>query len=192
MDTIKATEVQICIFTLKQMGSVSLYPADEQRIFQAFGDIITELRAKHGNDLPVYLEFCPLTDTTNQGIVSFWGFSALPAVQVIAKYPNGQIAQYGLSKDFGDKFTGVNWTADDLRPYVEAVLYQREPANASWLCKIFPPLCNLGGWVWLASALYSTWKFAEAKDQAGKIVYGTAAGLTWQSFLRWRVQKIGL
>lgn len=192
METIKAKEVQICIFTPTDMGSVSQYPADEQAIFSAFGEVVTALRNQYGQDVPVYLEFCPLTIPTNQLIAAQFGFSSFPAVQVFAKYANGQTAKYGLSKDLGDKFTGVNWTAADVRPYVEAVLYQREPANPSWLCRIFPPLCSLGGWVWLSAAVFSTYKFSQATEKE-KILWGAAAGLTWQSFFAGGgFKKIGL
>lgn len=181
METVKASEVQICIFTANDLPKVSDYPPDEQAIYQAFAGVITDLRTKHGTNLPVYLEFCPLNNPQNQILASNIGLTDFPAVQVFAFYPDDRQVFYGLGKDLGDKFTGVNWKADDVRPYVEAVLYQRKPAETSILCQIFPPLCNVGAYIWLAAAAYSTYRFSESKE-AGKIAWGAAAGLTWQSF----------
>lgn len=183
MDQVKAKEVQICIITPKYLGDGPAgYPEDEQAIYAAFGQVITELRAKHGANLPVYLEFCPLTLPENQKIAAYLGFQDFPAAQVIASYEDGSVANYGLEKDLQDKFTGVNWTAEDVRDYVEAVTYQRKPARSSILCEIFPPLCRIGGYIWLAAAAYSTLRFTESQSGGGKIIWGAAAGLTWQSF----------
>lgn len=181
MDQVKAKEVQICIFTWKNLPKVSDYPVDEQTIFQAFGQVITELRARHGDDVPVYLEFCSLTNANNQLIASQLGITDFPGVQVFATYPDGKIAKYGLVKDLGDKFTGINWTADDVRPYVEAVLYQRKPSSPSILCQIFPPLCDLGAYIWIVAAAYTTFR-AVASEKGARIAWGAAAGLSWQSF----------
>ena len=192
MESVKANEVQICIFTPKGFDSISQYPADERAMFEAFAGVIQDLRIKHGSDVPVYLEYCPLTYDTNQILVAQWGMNDLPAVQVLATYPDGKIAKYALTKDVQDKLTGVNWTPDDVRPYVEAVLYQRDPAQKSWLCEIFPPLCSIGGWVWLSAAVFTTWKLTQAKDN-GKILWGAGAGLCWQSFFAGGgFKKIGL
>lgn len=182
MAQVKATEVQICIFTWKDLPLVADYPADERAMYNAFAPVVAELRQKHGQNLPVYLEMCPLSIGQNQLIASQLGITDFPGVQVFATYADGSTARYALTKDVQDKLTGVNWTPDDVRGYVEAVLYQREPSDTSILCKIFPPLCNLGGFVWLALAGYSTFRLANAQTTTQKALWGTAAGLTWQSF----------
>lgn len=182
MEKIKAAEVSICVFTWKNYPSLNDYPADEKAAFNAFAGVVTDLRKKHGNDIPVFLDYCPLTNTQNQVIASNLGITDFPAVQIFARFSDGSTAQYAVTKDLGDKFTGINWDKKDVAPYVEALLYQRKPAEASILCKIFPPLCNLGAWVWLAGAAYSTLEFAKARSDSGRIAWGAAAGLTWQSF----------
>jgi hypothetical protein len=182
MDQVKATEVQICIITPHYLGdSPAGYPEDEQAIYAAFAQVITELRAKHGKNLPVYLEFCPLSLPENQKIAAYWGFNNLPAAQVIARFEDGTIANYGLEKDLQDKFTGINWEAKDVRDYVEAVLYQRKPSETSILCQIFPPLCDLGAYIWIVAAAYTTFR-AVASEKGARIAWGAAAGLSWQSF----------
>lgn len=187
METVKATEVGICIFTPKVYPAgasyESNYPEEERRIWQAFAPVLVQLRAKHGDGVPVFMDFCPLTNPQNQLVVAEHGIPELPAVQVFARYSDGTIAQYILTKDFGDKFTGVNWTTGDVRPFVEAVLYRRRSAEPSLLCRIFPPLCNLGKWAWLAAATYTTYQTSRARN-VGQIAWGTAAGFTWNEFFR--------
>ena len=183
MEQIKAQEVQICIFTWENKSSVNDYSADERAMYQAFAGVVADMRQKHGQNTPVYLDYCPLTIAQNQVVAAQMGLTDFPAAQVFAKYPDGSTAQYGIEKDVQDKLTGVNWTPDDVRGYVEAVAYQRKPSESSILCEIFPPLCNLGGYVWLALAGYSTFRLVESDTTGKKIMWGAAAGLTWQSFL---------
>lgn len=192
MDTIKASELTICIFTPKDLP-LDQYPDDEKAVWAAIDAVIQDLRAKHGINVPIYWGFCPLTNPQNQLIVARLDINDFPGVQLFATYPDGKTAEYGLRKDVGDILTGVNWTAEDVRPYIEALLYAREPADSSILCRFFPPLCSLGGWVWLAGAVFSAWKFSETKSAVGKIIWGAAAGLTWQSFAAGGgFKKIGL
>lgn len=181
MEQIKAQEVQICIFTWENLPSVNDYPADERAMFQAFAGVVADMRTKHPG-APIYLDYCSLTNTKNQVVAAQMGITDFPAVQVFARYPDGSTAQYAITKDVQDKLTGVNWTPDDVRGYVEAVAYQRKPSETSILCQIFPPLCSLGTYVWLALAGYSTFRLVESDTTGKKIMWGAAAGLTWQSF----------
>lgn len=182
MDQIKAKEVQICVFTWQNLPSANDYTGDERAMFDAFAGVIGDLRARHGANVPVFLDFCSLTNPTNQVIASNLGITDFPGVQVFATYPDGSQGQYAVVKDLQDKLTGVNWTPDDVRGYVEGLLYQRKPAKTSILCELFPPLCQLGGWIWLAAAGYSTLRAIESPRTVGKVIWGAAAGLTWQSF----------
>lgn len=187
LDIVKASEVSICIFTPTTRPAApgrpyeSAYPADEQAIWRAFAPVVQELRQKHGGNAPIFMDFCPLTIPENQLIVAQQGIADLPAVQVFAKYPDGSTGVYYLTKDIQDKLTGINWTPDDVRRYVEAVLYQREGAD-SLLCKLFPPLCSVGKYVWLAVAGYATFKTLDAESPGRRAAFGVAAALTWMEF----------
>lgn len=177
---INATEVSICIFTPKPFSKVSQYPADEQRMYNAFVPVILDLRDKWGS-VPVYMDFCPLTVKDNQLIVAQNGIASLPAVQLFATYPDGKQGQYILQKDLSDRWK-VDWTPDDVRPYVEALLYRLEPAD-SLLCRLFPPLCSISKYIWLGLAGAATYKFATSNGPFGRAGWGIGAGVLWNEYL---------
>lgn len=115
-----------------------------------------------GNDLPVLEQ---------------WKINRFPALRIYAEYPDGKKVWYNLNQGLlPESFTG-----EEIADYITA-LYRGETGQKSVLCSIFPPLCSLGGWVWLAGAALSTYRFAESRTDAGKVFWGAAAGLTWQSF----------
>lgn len=187
MSQVKATQVQICIFTPQDKGSVGLYPSQEQYLFQMFGNAIVSLRQQLGNSLPVYLDFCPVAGNQNNLIVLEENGGSplnLPAVQLYAKYPDGTASQYFLKKGITDINSDTPLVDEPkARAYVEALLYRAAPVPETLLCKIIPPLCALGWYAWLGAALYTTYRTTQARN-VGKYVWGGAAALTWNEFIQ--------
>lgn len=186
MNQIKATSVQICIFTPHDLKSIGLYPPAEQYLYQMFGNAILELRQRHGaNNTPVFLDFCPIDQAANASVLSQNGGSImnLPAVQIYAKYPDGTGGQYFLKKGFSDIASDKPLVTEKTAlQYTEALLYRLSPVTEPILCKLLPPLCSLGWYVWLGAAVYTTYKTTQARN-IGKYAWGTAAALTWQAFV---------
>ena len=182
---VKSSELSICIFTKKYYPSVSQYPEAEQKVFAVFGQVISDLRKRHGQDLKVYMDYCSIEDATNAAIVSANGLSIqdLPAVQLWAEYPDGTGSNYFIQKDIQDKFGGINWTTKDVRPYVEALLYQLKAAEPSWLCKLFPPLCNLSPYVWLGVAVGSGIGAAVSRRPLVRLAFAAGALVAGKEFV---------
>lgn len=186
MSQIKAKSVQICIFTPQDKSSVSQYPAQEQYLYQMFGNAIVELRKIHGNSLPVFIDFCPVSDADNAVVLEQNGGSVLnlPAVQIYATYTDGTAGQYFLKKgptDIGSSTPLVD--EKKALSYTQALLYRLSPIPETLLCKILPPLCSLGWYVWAAAAGYSIYRTTQARN-VGKYVWGAAAVLTANEFIQ--------
>lgn len=184
MAKIAAQSVQICLFwhnTLNYNDIETTWPPEMKAMWIAFGNAIVNLRKRHGNTLPVEMYVCPITIDENAVVVSQnnLDFSLLPAAQVYATYSDGTAAKYFLSKNLAERFSGINWTAADVQPYIEALLYRSKPSDASVLCKLLPPLCSVGGWVWLGLAIGATMKASNTKGELSKGVWSTGAALLW-------------
>ena len=186
-NTIQATQLQICIF-VQSDTDYDFQPAEARKIDDAFAAVVLDLQQKHNNKAPIELSFCPMTYNENAVIIAKNNLdpSRLPAVQVGAMYPDGVRRVYFLKSGLG----GIQFTPDTVRPYVEALLYNRVAAPQPLLCKIFPPLCELGGWVWLALAAGATYKTTQARN-VGKVAWGVGAAALWQGWAaRGGIQQI--
>ena len=186
MSQVKAQQILICIFTPQDKSSVGLYPAQEQHVFNMFGNAIVDLRKLHGNNLPVYLEFCPVSNPDNVVVLEQNGGSVLnlPAVQLYAKYSDGTTGQYFLKKGLSDVGSSTPLVDEPKAlAYVKALLYRLSPTPQTLLCKILPPLCSLGWYIWLAAGIYTTYQTTQARN-VGKYVWGAAAALTWNEFIQ--------
>lgn len=150
-------------------------------MWNAFGNAIVNLRKRHGNSLPVEMYVCPVTINDNAVVVSQnnLDFSLLPAAQVYATYSDGTAAKFFLSKNLSERFSGINWTASDVQPYIEGLLYRSKAAEATLLCKLIPPLCSVGGWIWLGLAVGATLKASNSSGKVSQGVWGTGAALLW-------------
>ena len=189
MNQVKATQVAICIFVPQDKANVGQYSAEVQALYQMFGNAIVTLRQRHGSDVPVYLDFCPTTTPSNVAVLEQNGGSVLnlPAVQLYAKYNDGTAGQYFLKKGITDAFGSLSVTESQALAYTEALLYHLSPTPQTLLCKILPPLCSLGWYIWLGAAAYTTYQTTQARN-VGKWIWGAAAALTWNEF----VQRGGL
>ncbi len=146
--------------------------ADEQRAWNVANEAATQLYIKYKFEMQVNL--CAWDYGNNAVIAEQNKFFSLPAILVNAKYPNGSQAQYGLRKELNEKFFGINWSAADVYPYYEALYLQTASEKTqSLLCKIFPPLCNVGAYVWFAAMVASAYK---AYDEQGKPLQQAAYG----------------
>lgn len=185
MSKIAATRIQICIFWHSDLNynQIDTWPADVKTVWNAMGGAIVALRKKHGQSLPVEMYICPINADDNATIVAREGldFSLLPAVQVFATYPDGKSGRYFLSKSLAERFSGINWQAADVQPYITALLYNTKPVPESLLCRLVPPLCSVGGWVWFALAAGATLRAAGSKD-FGRAAWGTASFLLWKEW----------
>jgi hypothetical protein len=184
MSKIKAKEVNICIFSWKNMP-LAQRTGDERKAWDSLAGVITELRKKHGQNVPIYMDFCPLTDPQNQIVISQNGInpSDLPAIQIWAEYQDGTTAQYIVKKDLKDKL-GLTWTPEKMRPYVTALLYQTKPSEQSLLCQVFPIICEVPVWAWLGIASFATFEAITSDKPARQIPYAAGAGLAWNEFFK--------
>lgn len=187
MSQIKAQYVQACIFTPQDKGGPAQYPAQEQYLYQMFGNAIVELRKLHGPNVPVFLDFCPVAgNSDNLVILEQNGGSILnlPAVQIYAKYSDGTSGQYFLKKGITDVNNSMPIVNESKAlAYMQALLYRLSPTPETLLCKLLPPLCSLGWYFWAAAGAYSVYRTTQARN-VGKIVWGAASALTINEFIQ--------
>jgi len=179
-NTIKATRVQICIFTQSDR-TYEDQPKNVQAIHDAFASVVIDIQQAFNSSAPLELDICPITYNENAVIIAKHHLdpSRLPAAQVTALYPDGSRRQYFLKSGLG----GIDFTAETVRPYVEALLYNRVSTPLPIICKIFPPACNVGVWLWLAMVLYAGYRTTQAKN-VGKAVWGGATLLAGEAFVK--------
>lgn len=194
MAKIAANSVQICLFWHGSLNynQVDQWPADIKAIWMAFAAAIMTLRQRHGQNVPVEMYVCPVNIDQNAVIVSQHGldFSLLPAAQIFGSYPDGYNSKYFLSQDLGDRFSGVNWKEKDVLPYIEALLYRSKPAPNSIVCKLLPPLCDIGVWVWFGLAVGATLKASGTKGVSKAAWTGGAGLLWWEWYQRGGVKQL--
>ncbi|MEZ4925581.1 MAG: hypothetical protein R3A50_04845 [Saprospiraceae bacterium] len=158
--------------------------AEESRVFMAVQDAFNMLRQKHGA-VNYTLNVCPVDYVNNMAVTQQNGLYLLPAALVEATYPDGTKKRYALGKDLDDKLFGSNWSAESVYPYLSILLLNtpvgQEESSDSLLCRLFPALCNVGGFVWLGLALGATYKTTQARN-VGKAIWGGASVLLWKEY----------
>ncbi len=179
-EKIAAERLQICVFVLPDKAYEDQSP-EAQKIFDAFAAVVLEVQAKYGSKAPIELDFCPLAYDENAVIVAQQGLdlSRLPAAQVTAEYPDGTRRRYFLKTGIG----GITFTPATVRPYVDALLYNKQAAPKPIICEIIPPACELGVWFWLAALAYTGYRTTQARN-VGKVLWGGAALLTGEAFVK--------
>lgn len=179
-NTIKASRLQICIFVLADKVYEDQPPA-AQAMHNAFANVVIDIQQQHGSLAPIELEFCPLDYNENAVIVAKQGLdiSRLPAAQVAAIYPDGSRRRYFLKSGIG----GIEFTPETLRPYVEALLYNRVAEPQPIICKVFPPACEVGIWLWLAAMGYAAYRTSQAQN-VGKVAWGGLTLLAGEAFVK--------
>lgn len=176
---IQAAQLQICVFVLKDTD-YDAQPDEAKKIFDSFASVVMKLQQMHNGNAPIELDFCPMAYDENVAIVTREGLdlSRLPAVQVNALYPDGSRRRYFLKSGLG----GIDFTPETVAPYVTTLLYNRTSSPKPIICELFPPLCSVGAWFWLAATIYAGYKATQARN-VGKVAWGGAALLSGQAFV---------
>lgn len=186
MARIAATKVQICLFWKSDLNynEIAAWPAEMRAMWDAFGETIVQLRRRHGQNVPIEMYVCPITIPQNAVIIAQNNLdpSLLPAAQVYAEYSDDTAGGYFLSRTLSERFSGIKWRSGDVKPYVEALLYRAKPSEQSIICKLVPPLCSVGGWVWLGLAAAATIKAASTQGQPGKTMWWGGTFLLWKEW----------
>lgn len=123
---------------------------------------------------------CPWDWGTNNAVMKQNGLFTFPCAMITATYEDGTRKLYVLGDEFIDKLTGGIWTPEKIYPYIRVLLLGITPqqSDTTILCKLLPPLCSVGGWIWLGLAIGATLKASNSKS-IGKGVWGTGAALLW-------------
>lgn len=202
----KAQQIDICVFTstgknkvftFDNEGNISGINFDqltnnERLAFNEAEAAMNAIAAKaHGLQYNVWV--CPRDYNNNVVPIEQQGFGLnLPAILITGYYPGGDGKQYALRNDVGG---GKNWSRSDIGRYINALYTGKtEGSNESLICKIFPPLCNIGAYLWLAAAGVSAYKTAEMKGRpALQTIWGAATLLSIDAFLKGGgLQKLGI
>ena len=209
----RAIKIQSCVFVNTPANKVFVFgqngmPVDikteqltngEAAAFMAMNDAFSMAVNKNGA-FKYESYVCPWDYSNNNAVMAQNGLFTFPTAILTASYSDGSQKQYVLGKDFLDKLTGGLWTAEKLYPYIRILLLNLTPQNndsSTFLCKLFPPLCSIGGWIWLGLAIGATMKASNAKGQISKGVWGTGAALLWYEWqqrggLKQLTQTVGI
>lgn len=147
----KATRVQaIFISDNADLVHSTYYPnddmsADEKATYQAMLDGVAEAQQQTGATVEVYE--MNLYSGNDVVWLERWNINRFPAVRLWAEYPDGVQRAYNLQSLTNAITTSQD--VEDIRSRLIALIngaFGEEPL----LCKIFPIICDLGGWAWLA------------------------------------------
>lgn len=192
----KAVEIQICVFTGTSKTKAFAFDTAGAIIGINFDQLTEyEVAAYNAAELAVaklsapgvktFVWICPYDYDNNVVTIEQQGFGEnLPAILITAYYADQNKKQYALKNTLG----GFKmFTQDEVYKYVRA-LYQNdfESGSESIVCTMFPQLCNIGGYLWLAAAVLATWKAIEAPDNRPglKVGYTGASILAWDAFAK--------
>lgn len=192
----RASNIQACVFVNTPSSKVFEYdnqgiPVDiktealedrERKAYIAMQDAFNMATSKNGAfQYENYV--CPWDWGNNNAVMAEHGLFVFPAAVITATYPDGSKKQYVLGKEFIDKLTGGIWTADKIYPYIRVLLLDLNPQDndTTLICKFIPPLCSVGGWIWLALAAGATYKASSAKGVT-RAAWGAGAFLLWKEW----------
>ena len=163
----------------------------EARAYMAMQDAFNMAVSKNGTfSYSNYV--CPWDWANNNSDMAQNGLFTFPSAIITADYPDGSQKQYVLGKEFIDKLTGGIWTSEKLYPYIRTLLLNISTQNSdsTFMCKLLPPLCSVGGWIWLGIAIGAGMKASNSKG-IGKGVWGTAAALAgWEWYQRGGLKQL--
>lgn len=151
---------------------------EEKDLYDIFSEGITLADGR----IPIGINVKTMSKYAHLDSVDFerWGIHRFPAIRVYAHYPDGKESFYNLVKGPFDSELDVSQKNISDRLYF---LYLGNFGKPSLLCEMFPPLCKIGAWAWLAIGAFSTYKALESKS-AGKVVWGLGAGLCLNEFMK--------
>ncbi|MGL5131697.1 MAG: hypothetical protein ACRC78_04155 [Planktothrix sp.] len=190
----KATEIQICIFSwLKTDGSdgknyagFESWPEPERSVGFQVGEAIARASLKNAN-LPIsYWGICSLADADvgvdNQKVVIDNGINPqnLPAVQIWASYPNGKIISYLLGKDVISNLISPI-TTENIQDRIQQLLTYKRPQKGGVLCQILPIACQIPRLMWLAGAVVSGYNVSQTQGLK-KTAWLASAGVCTEEF----------
>ena len=196
----KAKSVTICIFTnLPPNTGGGAYapeslPQPERGMYAATSAAATELFQQEGLEGTV-LGMC------NAQAAEFAQFiksqtATPPYIAIAGTFPDGSQRAYILKSANGVKnYIRAMWLGEFGGTGAPVNLGEGTGGYGSGsniLCQLFPPLCMLGFWPWLALVAFTTYRTAEARSIVGRGLWGTAAFFTWKEFLdRGGLQQLG-
>lgn len=189
----RAVEIKACVFVQTASNKVFVFdgygnPTDinvealssrEASAFMAMQDAFNFAVSKNGQ-FAYQNHICPWDYSNNNATMAQHGLFTFPSAIITATYPDGSGKMYVLGKEFIDKITGGIWTKDKIYPYIRVLLLGVTPQenDTTFLCKLLPPLCTVGSWVWFGLALGATLKANNSKS-IGKGLWGTGAAFLW-------------
>lgn len=187
----KAKSVHICIFTNVAPGAAGGYdinalPSAERNLYQAASDAGYQVFQQNGYE-GTTLSLCYAKAANFQQFLSTVSETP-PFAAIAATYPGGaqkfyltkspaKVKNMLLALWSGD--FGGSGTPGDLSGDGSGGGYG---SGSNILCEIFPPLCSLGFWPWLALTAFVTYRTFEARSIVGRGLWGTAAFFTWKEF----------
>ena len=96
-----------------------------------------------------------------------------PSVQITANYPDGR-----------NKYIRIEGRSSDyIKNVFDLLCRDVEQGESSILCRLFPPLCALSAWAWLAVTLYAAYEATQTKGPARAAWIGGAV-LAGNEFLQ--------
>lgn len=192
----RATSVFACLFVATSSQKVFILdgagnPVDiateamtdaEQRAYIAMQDAFNMAIQKIGS-FEYQNHVCPWDWGNNNAVTAQNGLFVFPAALITATYPDGTKKYYALGKEFTDKLTGGIWDASKIYPYIRTLVLDEKVSqnDTSLICKLVPPLCEAGNWVWFALAAGATLKASSSKD-FGRAAWGLGAAMLWKEW----------
>lgn len=189
----KANSIRICVYTktsytrLFEMNGSDIVGINFDQLTSSEYDAFNKVEAAGNALLEKYPKatinwvLCPWDYDVNVVTTEQLGLGMnFPAIQIIGYYDGYTQRQYVLKNYPGGTRT---FDKQDIYNHIRA-LYENEfgDGQQSIICKILPPLCNLGAYVWLGIVGVCAYKTMEVHSKPLKLLWGTGAVLAFESF----------
>jgi len=150
---------------------------EEKELYNMFSDAVAAAQPK----IPIGVTVKTMSKYAHLDIVDLekWGIHRFPAIRLYASYPDKKQAWYNLQRGPFDLTLNV-----DQQEITDRLiyLYKGEFGQPSLICKIFPPLCGLSKWAWLAVSIGCAYKAANSPARLGQMLWLGGAGLGLHEF----------
>lgn len=114
--------------------------------------------------------------------IESWKVTNFPSMILQAEYQDGSKKWFKLNTDITDF---KNYTASEIatRLNVLAKGQDNQGAASSWLCELFPPICNIPGYVWLGLVGVAAYKAFTEENKNKRLVFSAAALVAGNEFI---------
>lgn len=156
-------------------ANFGMFSTKELQLFQKASDAAKQFKA-----MPVDLLWADKNKASNIVYINQNSITNFPSIQISATYPDGSIKWFRLNTTITDL---RNYSVSDMVGMMRSLEKGKDADDGSLLCKLFPPLCSVGAYVWLGVVGFAAYQAFTADNKNKRLVFGAAALVAGNEFI---------